>query len=99
MKAREKVRERAGDFRARDGRLPSESDYAFRIGRGERDAGVLRVGEAEPVVHIGVFRSMRPWVRVWLPSGRLALWSARGNLVGGRRSALVAGGKLKVTPK
>jgi hypothetical protein len=94
-----KARERAGDFRVREGRLPSESDYAFRIGRGERDAGVLRIGEAEPVVHIGVFRSMRPWVRVWLPSGRLALWSARSDLVGGRRAPLVGGGKLKMTHK
>jgi len=80
---------------ARDGASPREWRYDLRIDRGDRDAGVLHVREAEPVVHIGVRRSMCPGVHVWLPSGRLALWDARGNLVASRRTAVVANRKSK----
>jgi hypothetical protein len=46
------------------------------------------------MVHLGVCRGMRAWVRLRVSSGRLAFWFGGSRLVGSRGLALVAGKKL-----
>jgi hypothetical protein len=46
------------------------------------------------MVHLGIRRCVSIGFGLWISPGRLALRSDRGNLVGRRGAALVAGGKL-----
>jgi hypothetical protein len=55
----------------------------------DRDAGHLCDGESQHLVHPGVRRRMHASLGLWIPAGRVALWSCRGDLVGSSRPPLV----------
>ena len=60
--------------------------HAFRPFCCHGNAGILRLGRPEPVVHSGLRRRVRSWVGVWLPAGCLAFRRGRGHL--GRHSSM-----------
>jgi hypothetical protein len=77
------------NFRPLDAARPRVSlqygfSHAFRPFCCHGNAGILRVGRLEPVVHSGLRGRVRPRIGVWLPAGRLAFWRGRGDL--GRHS-------------
>ena len=55
------------------------------------DAGVLRLGESQPLVYAGVCRRLCFGFGVRISPGSLAIWTRRGCVVARRRPALVAG--------
>ena len=59
---------------------------AFRPFCCHGNAGILRLGRLEPVVHSGLRRRVRSRVGVWLPAGCLAFRRGRGHL--GRHSSM-----------
>jgi hypothetical protein len=74
---------RGSAVRLRDGR-----PYALRSLRRVGNADLLHTGKPQSLVRAVVRRFVCPWVRLWLPSGGLAVWPGRGSLVSGRPSAL-----------
>src|SRR5439155_26737102 len=60
----------------------------IRVMCGDDDAGVLRAGGSELLVHAGVCVRMRDGIRVRVPAGRVAV-RRRGGCLGGRRGAEV----------
>ena len=68
----------------------------IRLVCGNRDAGLLRLGRAEPMVHPRLCRSLRARFRLRLSAGSVAVRISRGRLVCGRDTALGAGRTLQV---
>jgi hypothetical protein len=72
--------------------LWNESTDVVRIVRGDSDAAMLRLRKSQSVVHSGLRSGMYFGVHLRISARRMALWVRRGSLVGGRFTALVAGG-------
>lgn len=66
----------------------------FRAGFRDRLPGVLRAGKAEPLVCTGVCGSVRFEFGVWIPAGRVAVWTRR-NCVDDRGDEAVAIGSAR----
>ena len=63
----------------------------IRLVCGDRDAGLLRLRRAEPMVHPGLCRSLLARLRLRLLAGSVAVRVSRGRVVCGRDTALGAG--------
>jgi hypothetical protein len=59
---------------------PDGCSLGFRFVCGHRNARLLRARTAQPVVHSGIRDLMHARVGVWIPSGRLAFRTRRGDL-------------------
>ena len=68
-----------------------ERTHRLWIVCGQRYAGLLCPREAQPMVHSGLCRGLRPRRRLWLSARGVALWAGGRRLVGGRGAPLVAG--------
>jgi hypothetical protein len=76
-------------FTVRSGRQSSECAHTVRSHCSHGNASLLRTGEAQSLVHIGVCCVVRDGVGLRIPSGSLAIRAGGINLVRGRRKALV----------
>src|SRR6185295_14934843 len=74
-----------------------ERSHALRTLCRDRDAGVLRLREPQPLVHSGVQRSLRAGLDLRFPAGSLAVWDCGGCLVDSSAAALVAGSEGGLT--
>jgi hypothetical protein len=71
--------------------------FAFRFGCRYSDAGLLRAGGPQPLVHLGICRRVRTRIDLRLSAGRMALRLGRGRLV--RRSSAPMVEKIKLTTR
>ena len=62
--------------------------------RCDRNAGVLRAGEPQPVVHPGIQRGLSAGIHLWLFAGSVAVWAGRRRVVVRCAATLVAGRKI-----
>ena len=74
----------------RDEETRSGPAHSFRIIRSHSNAGLLRIREAQPLVHIRLCRGVRPGIGLWVSSRRLAIRRGRSYLVHGGSTKMVA---------
>ena len=68
-----------------------ERSHRFRIVRRHGHADLLRLGKAQPMVHLCFRCGLRTGFRLWLSARRVALWRGGSCLVNGGTAPLVAG--------